>query len=918
MTVPFEGISAAAAAHGITLAHTLASVLFLYGGDIMKIIEKLLFNIFLIAIFSVSILFNTTAGAAEQTIQLRDGFNFAAVTVTPDSATQAIMTANPSIKEIYLYSAAAGNFLSAAAGDFSSLAPGRGYIIISKGAAVLKLQGTEITQAGDIKLKAGFNLSGFSKTIVPIKFSELISANPAVKGIYKWSAAAGGFVQVLRVNGLPAAIDGADPEIISGQSYFINMAADAILNYDSGSIKITAGGTEPQPPITPSPLSLALSITEISVEQGGVYDLSRIKAAVKYSDGSTREVSAVYTCDSGAIFGNLYQAPASPGTASITASYTEGSSALKCVLKLNIIEKPLDIADYFPLRREDLYYYSNGQDVIDYRITGEYYAAGVLATKFASTNGTYDHYRLDETGLYYCDTAADRPTKLCNKNPKLNESCFSYVKNSLGQAVYTSTLLLRDAYSVHGGLFDDVLVIENKMTMNGVTSSMYFFFARGVGLIRYATSLMQFEFAGGLVGGRSYAPVKKKWTFLIYSCGDNDRGDISPTLINEIKGYRNTDIENDANIVVQLSPSKSYYSNIYNSEFYNITASRYYLKDGVFYRNYSRTGVHTNNGDPNDIYGFLNWGATVFPAEHYAIFISAHGSGIISWTGFSAAGPKRSIAYDDHPYNYLSAAEYKNVFSSIKNKIGKKIDIITFDSCVMGMLEVAYQLRDCADHFVASEAVALERDTAMFSQKFMALADKSPLAVSKAIVDSYIGSAKLAGKSLTMSAVDLAKVSAMGGFISSVASMWLSKSMNESEIAAFVNAIYKSQRFGPAPYNESAATMLYDFSTSYIDVFDFAAQLSLNSGAGDLKNYADSILNYKNTLITHSRATGIYYPRAAGLTIFIPKFSTQWYNSDMTSNYIREQYMYLTDFGSSTMWGSFLDDWSGFLYRSGW
>jgi hypothetical protein len=884
----------------------------------MNIIEKLLLNFFIIALLSVSNSFCTAAGAAEQLITLRDGFNFAAVTVTPDSGTQAIMAANPSIKEIYLYSSSAGSFLSAASGDFSSLAPGRGYIIRSEGAASLRLQGSGAPQAGDIKLKAGFNLSGFSINVTPVKFSELMSAYPQIKGIYKWSAASGGFIQVLRVNDRPAAIDGADPEIIAGQSYFINMAADAVLNYDSGAVKITGDVTEPEKPAEPvSPLSLALSISEDSVEQNGVYDLSQIKAVVKYSDGSAREVSASYTCDSGVITVNLYQAPASPGTASIKVSYTEGAITLDCILKFNIIEKPIDIADYFPLRREDFYYYSNGLDVIDYRITGEYYAAGVLATKFSSSSGTYDYYRLDETGLYLCDTFSDKPNKLSDKNPKLNESCVSYVKNSLGQAVYTSTLLSRDAYSVHGGLFDDVLVIENKMTVNGVTSSMYFFFARGVGLIRYATSLMQFEFTGGQIGGSSYAPAKKKWTFLIYSCGDTDRNDISPTLINEIKGYRNTDIEKDANIVVQLSPSSAYYLNPYNNEFRDITASRYYLKDGVFYRVFSRIDQHTNNGDKKEFSRFLNWGAAAFPAERYAVIISAHGSGIISVLGGSAA-PKRSIAYDDHPYDFLSAIEYKSAFAELKSKIGKNIDIIAFDSCIMGMLEVAYQLKDCADYFVASEAVALERDTALFSNKFSALADKNPLAVAKALVDSYVDSTKIAGQSVTMSVVDLSKVSYAASCMNAIASPWLSQTMNSSEAAAFVNAIYKSQRFGPAPYNESAATLLYDFSTSYIDLFDLAGMISLNAGAGNLKNQADALLAFKNQLIAYNRAIGIYYPRAAGLTIFVPKFSTQWYNSDMTGNYIREQYLYYNDFGAYTLWGVFLDDWAAFLYRNGW
>lgn len=220
-------------------------------------------------------------------------------------------------------------------------------------------------------------------------------------------------------------------------------------------------------------------------------------------------------------------------------------------------------------------------------------------------------------------------------------------------------------------------------------------------------------------------------------------------------------------------------------------------------------------------------------------------------------------------------------------------------------------------YFINSEALALERDTALFSKKFTALADKNSLAVAKAIVDSYIESPKLFGKSLTMSVIDLSKIDVMAGYINNLASLWLSKILNEAEVKTLVNAIYNSQRFGPAPYNESSTTLLYDFSTSYIDLFDFASILSKNSGAGNLKNCADLILNYKNTLVAHNRSTGSFYPRANGLTIFVPKFSTQWYNNDMTSNYIREQYMFLTEFGRLTKLGAFLDEWAGLLYKMG-
>jgi hypothetical protein len=870
------------------------------------------------------LIFESAAAEGRQVLTLQDGFNFVAVTLTPRSNLADILTANRSIKEIYSYSPAAGSFLSASAGEISSLVPGRGYIVRSEGAADIVFTGEEKPLTGDINLKAGFNLVGFSSQPELLKFSELISAHQSIKGVYKWSCAAGSFLTVLRINGRPAAIDGTDPGFTAAQSYFFNMESGAVLNYDTGKIILStdAPPIPPEPPKPPEPQKPVLTSIEadrnnISLAAGARYDLSQIKITAIFSDKSTKEVAAAYTCQAGAITQNSYQAPETPGEVYINVSYSENGVSADYIIKFIIIKThEIDIADYFPMRPADLYNYSTGSSVIDYKIVGNYYAAGVLATKFGSSDGSYDYYRLDNTGLYYCGLFDDKPQMLSSKYPEINDSWVSYVKSPAGNITYTTRLAAREAYQVRAGVFTDVLLIECKSLLNGYESTSYYFLAKNIGLIRYATNYKHFELVSGLIGGTAYAPEKKKWTFLIYSCGDNDSGDISSVLINEIKGYRNTDIEKDANIAVQLSPSKYYYGDIL-SEFYNISAARFYLMDGVFYRVNSLIGEHTNNGDPEDISSFLEWGVNTFPAERYAVFISAHGSGIISLTGLKAPASGRSIAYDDHPYDYLSAYEYKNIFNALKLKIGRKIDIITFDSCVMGMLEVAYQLKECADYFVASEAVALERDTALFTKKFMALADKSPAAVSKTIVDSYIESPKLAGSSITMSAIDLSKISQMEGYINSIASLWLLKMLNETEIRAFVNAIYDARRFGPSPYNESTATILYDFSTSYIDLFDFASMLSQNSGPGNLKNCADLILNHKSALVAHNRATGSYYPRANGLTIFIPKFSMQWYNNGVTSNYIREQYLYLTEFGKLTKWGAFLDEWATLLYKNG-
>ncbi len=202
-------------------------------------------NLVLRIIFSMLILLCASgiAYADQQIISLKQGYNFVSFTVTPDATPAALKQQNAAIGEIYLYSAAAGSFLSTLDGTLSSLNAGKGYIIFANSAASITVSGTALTSAGTLNLKAGFNLIGISKTLNSVKFSELISNNSAVKGLYKWNTASGSFIQVVKsANGIYQ-LDGVDPLISSGQSYFLNMASDSSINCDNGYVSFNSATT---------------------------------------------------------------------------------------------------------------------------------------------------------------------------------------------------------------------------------------------------------------------------------------------------------------------------------------------------------------------------------------------------------------------------------------------------------------------------------------------------------------------------------------------------------------------------------------------------------------------------------------------------------------------------------------------------
>lgn len=185
---------------------------------------------------------------SSQQFSLKTGFNFVSLTLTPSSSITELMAQQTQLEDIYLFSAAAGSFLSVSDASLTSISAGKGYIFKAKSDITFDLAGTALSTINDINLKTGFNLTGFSKVPETITCSQLLAKFAVIKGIYSWSPNAGTFIQVVRNStGVIEKLDGADPAITAGKSYFINLTQDATLNYDGASILFSGG--EPQPDI---------------------------------------------------------------------------------------------------------------------------------------------------------------------------------------------------------------------------------------------------------------------------------------------------------------------------------------------------------------------------------------------------------------------------------------------------------------------------------------------------------------------------------------------------------------------------------------------------------------------------------------------------------------------------------------------
>ena len=197
----------------------------------------------------------------------------------------------------------------------------------------------------------------------------------------------------------------------------------------------------------------------------------------------------------------------------------------------------------------------------------------------------------------------------------------------------------------------------------------------------------------------------------------------------------------------------------------------------------------TNTGDPGVLESFIRFGAHRYPARSTALVISNHGSGFYVPPEMlsRAAGPARSsparrrrrpifhttrerlreatpasrgIAYDDGAADCLDNQELRRVLATAHRVLGRKVDLVGMDACLMTMIEVAYQLREHVDVLVGSEEV--EPGPGWPHAAILGDLRKSPTMtpaeLGAAVVQRYIESYRHAGEAATQSAIDLGQL----------------------------------------------------------------------------------------------------------------------------------------------------------------
>ncbi|MDD5658325.1 MAG: clostripain-related cysteine peptidase, partial [Elusimicrobia bacterium] len=284
-------------------------------------------------------------------------------------------------------------------------------------------------------------------------------------------------------------------------------------------------------------------------------------------------------------------------------------------------------------------------------------------------------------------------------------------------------------------------------------------------------------------------------------------------------------------------------------------------------------------GSADQLYEFFRWTHERFPAQRYMVDLWDHGAG---WhlKGRENFNPL-DISWDDQTGNHITTEQLGDVMRRAKELIGRPIDVLGFDACLMAMAEVMAQVADSVRYFAGSEQTEPGAGwpyEKVLKQWLAAEADDGAALV-KALTEQYVAAY---GRNVNFSGLDLTNFPA---FIEAVKPL-------AAELAKLDDAKLAEAR------KIAKAVRRYAYS-DYGDFLDLVERLGKGPGAVvSASALAAAAAAYKALVVANAATPDV--SGSNGMSVWLPMKAALW-----------QQYgpRYL-----GLVW-HLLSDWGGFVRR---
>ena len=273
-----------------------------------------------------------------------------------------------------------------------------------------------------------------------------------------------------------------------------------------------------------------------------------------------------------------------------------------------------------------------------------------------------------------------------------------------------------------------------------------------------------------------------------------------------------------------------------------------------------------NMGDPLALADFITWGEVNYPANRYALILWDHGAG---WNGIAFDSDTADFGEPD----FLSLGDLNGALTRALPPAGMdKLDLIGFDACLMGQLDVFQTLVPFADFAVGSEELTPGSGwdyRAVLGQ----LADEPAMdgaRLAQQIAANFADYYTLIEPDdfVTMTAVNLAQIDGVETAVTHLAQTLL------SDPAQAASAV------GDARSGAEAFARVYanDFDRfAAIDLHHFAAILAQRSPDEAVKMAAGGVMAAVETAVL-ANEHGSGFKNSGGIAIYFPRLS-QFYDA---------------------------------------
>ncbi|MEM2976856.1 MAG: clostripain-related cysteine peptidase [Thermoplasmata archaeon] len=388
-----------------------------------------------------------------------------------------------------------------------------------------------------------------------------------------------------------------------------------------------------------------------------------------------------------------------------------------------------------------------------------------------------------------------------------------------------------------------------------------------------------------------------EWSILVYLDADNNLEGAGIHDLNEMETVGSTP---ELNIIVQMDRADG--EDTTNGNWTG--AKRFYVTrdsdpETVSSRELADLG-EVNMGDPATFITFAKLAVDNYPAKRYGVIFWDHGGG---WYG---------ACWDDKDDDYLDLANITECVRALRQHLGRDIDLVGFDACLMSGIEVLYALRGtcCA---AALSGTTEPNDGWPYDWILPTLAlrpSMTPEELAAEIVDDYVDS-YTDGKEdpedtpqATMSAWDMEKVESLFEHFNQM-------SMRLALRAMTYNAYLREVRARTQGYDPGHVVFLDITNYPLYDVYDFCEQFLSPAGGPVVGLLLDSGL--KENLLGVQRSIelariaerhGPRFPDGHGLTMYFPSG-----DSGVVPGTPRTQYDFrydTLDFSRELFWDDFL------------